>query len=75
MMPPKRPPIRPDEQLHSSVRPEGPGDDTAPVAPEPPSRTGAMKDVKLPAKLKQPAKPAPKPPVKPPKRATRRRAK
>lgn len=63
---------RPLEQPHSSVRPEGPGDDTAPVAPEPPSRTGAMKDVTLPAKLKGTAKPAPKP-VKAPKAARKAR--
>lgn len=50
MMPTKRP----LEQPHSSVRPEGPGDATAPVKPEPKSRTGAMKTARR-------VKPAPPP--------------
>jgi len=53
------------EQPHSSVRPEGPGDDTAPVTPEPPSRRGAM----------QTARPAPKVKPAPPKPAPRRKPK
>ncbi|MEP6865183.1 MAG: hypothetical protein ABJE66_31485 [Deltaproteobacteria bacterium] len=52
MMPTKK------EEPHTSVRPEGPGDDTAPVTPEPKSRTGAMTDVKA---RRSPPRPAPRP--------------
>jgi hypothetical protein len=51
------------EQPHSSVRPEGPGDDTAPVKPEPKSRTGAMKTAR-----RSKATPAPKPAPRPKRR-------
>ena len=51
MMPPKGK----LEQPHSSVRPEGPGDDTAPVTPEPKSRTGAMKTARRVAPAPKPA--------------------